>query len=226
MLWGKIEKNKKAVSRRESSPGHWLEPPVLCHWAMTAMQTTTDPHNPLCELRRWYWMPQSQSTSIECLCGTPGSWQVWNWSCQVCDWGIKMDRWTRQLLRRSALLPRPSTLKLNSLPLALTSISLPCAHPPSHQQWGHALWHRKGGCIGKRKCCILHISPLCVLYWLRLKKRGRWCIYKPQTLHACRNYNHFGTWVLLSSWINWMILRSIYANKHSLKSYVLVQLWR
>ena len=27
----KIEKNKRVVSRRESNPGHWLEPPVLCH---------------------------------------------------------------------------------------------------------------------------------------------------------------------------------------------------
>ena len=27
----KIEKSKKAVSWRESNPGHWLEPPMLCH---------------------------------------------------------------------------------------------------------------------------------------------------------------------------------------------------
>ena len=35
----KIEESEKADSHRESNPGHiWLEPPVLCHWAMTARQ--------------------------------------------------------------------------------------------------------------------------------------------------------------------------------------------
>ena len=38
----KIEGSEKAGSRRESNPGHlWLEPPVLCHWAMTAGQPPT-----------------------------------------------------------------------------------------------------------------------------------------------------------------------------------------
>ena len=32
------ESEKGPGSRRESNPGHlWLEPPVLCHWAMTAI---------------------------------------------------------------------------------------------------------------------------------------------------------------------------------------------
>ena len=40
MLWG--ANRGKWKSHRESNPGHlWLEPPVLCHWAMTARQPPT-----------------------------------------------------------------------------------------------------------------------------------------------------------------------------------------
>ena len=38
----KIEKSEKFGSHQESNPGHhWLEAPVLCHWALTARQPPT-----------------------------------------------------------------------------------------------------------------------------------------------------------------------------------------
>ena len=40
MIWGENRGKWKNSSRRESNPGHlWLEPPVLCHWAMTVGQS-------------------------------------------------------------------------------------------------------------------------------------------------------------------------------------------
>ena len=50
------------------NPGHiWLAPPVLCYWA-TDSRTTTNPHNPLYILHRWYWMPQSHTWQPLSMC--------------------------------------------------------------------------------------------------------------------------------------------------------------
>ena len=60
MLWGEV---KKAGSHRE--PG--VKPKTPLAWAASALPlshdscTTTNPHNPLYVLHRWYWMPQSHT---------------------------------------------------------------------------------------------------------------------------------------------------------------------
>ena len=66
------------------------------------------------------------------------------------------QRWTRQLLRRSALLSRPSTLKLVSLLLALgASLGL---HPPLTNNNG-VMHYWKGGHNCERNCRIPRINP-------------------------------------------------------------------
>ena len=56
----KIEESENASSHQESNPG-----PLA--WAASALplshdsQTTTNPHNPLYVLHRWYWMLQSHT---------------------------------------------------------------------------------------------------------------------------------------------------------------------
>ena len=82
----KIEESEKANSHQESNPGHpWLEPPVLCHSAISkgvtcgrgksvtcrttgkSHRTTTSPHNPL----HMYC-----TSGTECLSCTPDSHSV------------------------------------------------------------------------------------------------------------------------------------------------------
>ena len=59
----KIEESEKAGSSWESNPGHlWLEPPVLCHSAMTAGQP------PALTISYMY-----HTGGTECLSRTPGS---------------------------------------------------------------------------------------------------------------------------------------------------------
>ena len=73
------------------------------------------------------------------------------------------QRWTRQLLRGSALLSRPSTLKLVSLPLASgASLRLAfgdalCLPPPPPPR--ESCFSRKGGRNRERNCRIPRISP-------------------------------------------------------------------
>ena len=78
------------------------------------------------------------------------------------------QRWTRQVLRGSALLSRPSTLKLVSLPLASGAslrlafgYALCLASPPPPLP---IMLYRKGGRIRERNCRIPRISPPYVLY--------------------------------------------------------------
>ena len=55
---------------------------------------------------------------------------------------------------------------------SVESISPPCTQP---RQWGHALWHWKGGRNRERKCRIPHISPPPPTHFvlrLRLQKGG------------------------------------------------------
>ena len=58
MLWG----TNRGKWKSRQSPG--VEPRTPLAWAASALplshdsQTTTNPHNPLCILHRWYWMPQ------------------------------------------------------------------------------------------------------------------------------------------------------------------------
>ena len=75
------------------------------------------------------------------------------------------------VLRRSALLPRPSTVKLVSLPL-VSGASLRLAFSPTlHRQWGHAFFYRNGGRNRERSCRIPRISPpLRFVLRLRLRK--------------------------------------------------------
>ena len=62
----KIEESEMASSRLESNPGHlWLEPPVLCHWAMATGQPRT--------LTILYIYC---TDGTECLRHTPGSQSV------------------------------------------------------------------------------------------------------------------------------------------------------
>ena len=57
-----IKENEKAGSFRESNPAR-----IPLAWAASALplsydsRTTTNPHNPLYVLHRWYWMPQTLS---------------------------------------------------------------------------------------------------------------------------------------------------------------------
>ena len=78
------------------------------------------------------------------------------------------QRWTRQLLHESALLPRPSTLKLVSLPissgaslhLALGDASCLAPLPTDNE----VILYWKGGRNRERNCRIPRISPPCILY--------------------------------------------------------------
>ena len=65
----KIEESKKAGHCQELNPGHlWLEPPVLCNWAMTAgwPSTLTILDHDL--LHRWYWMSQLHTWQPLSIC--------------------------------------------------------------------------------------------------------------------------------------------------------------
>ena len=57
LLWGRM--NKPAVTGQSSRLE--LHVTVFYHWAIYNNQTTTNPHNPLCVLHRWYWMSQSHT---------------------------------------------------------------------------------------------------------------------------------------------------------------------
>ena len=101
------------------------------------------------------------------------------------------QRWTRQLLRGSALLSRPSTLKLVSLLLALGAfLRLALGlHPPTDNNNGVMLY-RKRGRNHERNCRIPCISPppppppaFCTR--LRLQKGRRIC----GTLRYMLQYN-------------------------------------
>ena len=96
-----------------------------------------------------------------------------------------MDRWTRQLLRRSALLPRPSTLKLNSLPLALTSISLPCAHPPPPPTNNEVMLYGTGreGVLAREMLHPAYKPPLCFVL-AKIEKEGE-VVYLQTSNLAC-----------------------------------------
>ena len=114
------------------------------------------------------------------------------------------QRWPRQLLRGSALLPRPSTLKLASLPLAsgaplsLAFYAQPTLPAPPPRRNSYTVrfkvfvveWQRKneasihrtakhfsieGGSNRERKCYIPRISPLRFVLRLTLQKGGRIC---------------------------------------------------
>ena len=68
MLWG--ENRGKWKGRQ--LPG--VEPRTPLAWAASALplshdsRTTTNPHNPLCVLHRWYWMPQSHTWQPLSMC--------------------------------------------------------------------------------------------------------------------------------------------------------------
>ena len=65
----KIEESEKAGSHRESKPEHlWLEPPVLCHWAMTTRQPPTPTILYLYCTGAWYWLPQSHTWQLLSMC--------------------------------------------------------------------------------------------------------------------------------------------------------------
>ena len=88
------------------------------------------------------------------------------------------QRWTRQLLRGSALLPRPSTLKLLSLPVA-SGASLRLALGDAlrlalipHRQLGHALLVPEGGCNCERNRRILRTSPPAFCIEAKVAKGG------------------------------------------------------
>ena len=88
-----------------------------------------------------------------------------------------MDRlhqpWTRQLLRRSTLVPRPSMLKLVSLPLASgVSLRLTLGDATDNE----VMLYRKGGHNRERNCHIPCISPpLDFVLRLRSQEGGRIC---------------------------------------------------
>ena len=97
----KIEESEKG---RELNPGHlWLEPPVICHWAMA----TTNPHNPLYVLLvvlnssvahpaatiRNSLGVDPKILSIRCyeakIEESEKGWQPPGVEPKVCDWGIQ-----------------------------------------------------------------------------------------------------------------------------------------
>ena len=70
-----IEESESAGSHHKLNQGHlWLEPPVFCHWAIYNSRTTTNPHNPLHVLHRWYWIPRC-ARPRGVLGSTPGGCQ-------------------------------------------------------------------------------------------------------------------------------------------------------
>ena len=68
MLWGE---NRGKWKGQQSS---WVEPRTPLAWTASALplnhdsHTTTNPHNPLCVLHRWYWMPQSHTWQPLSMC--------------------------------------------------------------------------------------------------------------------------------------------------------------
>ena len=85
-----IEESEKG----RQPPG--VEPRTPLAWAASALplshnsRTTTNPHNPLCILHRWYWMPQSRTRWRE-FSGRPLTefWRHILSGCRVRDWGIQ-----------------------------------------------------------------------------------------------------------------------------------------
>ena len=68
MLWGE----NRGKWKRPAAAGSWPRTPLA--WATSALplsydsRTTTNPHNPLYILHRWYWMPQLHTWQPLSMC--------------------------------------------------------------------------------------------------------------------------------------------------------------